>query len=226
MENFSDKVYPSITGETNKHWKNKIEEVKELGIKVIPLFLERFKKRQREEIYKALKGTPIEEIPLVHIRHDMNKKELELLEDKYNSQYFTIHESGFNYLNKWSGFEKNLFLEMNTDNRVPENVKVEEIGGFCVDLAHYQKQKDRDTIDYEYVYNRRKNQELFQCNHLSGYSFKKKEDLHFVKKKEDFDFIKQLPSFLFGEVIAIEIDNSIKEQLEYKKYILKLLNNR
>jgi hypothetical protein len=41
---------------------------------------------------------------------------------------------------------------MNTDNIVAENVKVEKIGGFCVDLAHYQKQKDMKTIDYKYIY--------------------------------------------------------------------------
>ncbi len=226
MEDFSDKVFPSITGETNKDWQKKIEEVKELNIKEIPLFLERFDKKQREKIYEVLKDTPIKEIPLVHIRHDMDKEELELLKNRYNSRYFTIHEIGFNYLKEWSGFEKDLFLEMNTDDKVAKNVKVEEIGGFCVDLAHYQKQKDRDTVDYEYVYDRRENEELFQCNHLSGYSPEKMEDLHFVEKEEDFDYIKKLPSFLFGDVIGIEIDNPIKEQLEFRRYILKLLNQR
>ena len=33
--NIEKKIYPSITGESNKDWKNKLQEVKELEIKEI-----------------------------------------------------------------------------------------------------------------------------------------------------------------------------------------------
>ncbi|MGM0439134.1 MAG: hypothetical protein ACQEP3_01715 [Patescibacteria group bacterium] len=225
MNNFSNKIYPSITGRTDEDWKNKFKEIKELEIKEIPLFLEEFSSSQRIKIYKALEKTPIESIPLVHIRHDMINDELKLLVDKYDSKYLTIHEDGFNYINEWKGFEDKLFLEMSTDDVVAENVKVEEIGGFCVDLAHYIKQKERGTIDYDYVYNRRDNKSLFRCNHLSGYSFEGMDDIHLVNSKQAFNYLKDLPEFVFGDFIAIEVDNSIKEQLKFKKYISKLLAN-
>jgi len=35
--------------------------------------------------------------------------------------------------------------------------------------------------------------------------------------------LKTLPEFLFGECIAIEADHSIAKQLEFKKYVLKML---
>ena len=159
------KFLVSITGDNDYHYKEKIEEIKIRNISEVALFLERFLLKQREDIYNKLEKSSIKEIPLVHIRDDMSREEIELLYNRYNSRYFTIHENHFDVLNKWKGFEKNLFLEMNTDDIVANNVKVEKIGGFCVDIAHYQKQKDRETIDYEYIYNRRDDKNLFKCNH-------------------------------------------------------------
>ncbi|MGM0482556.1 MAG: hypothetical protein ACQEP6_01675 [Patescibacteria group bacterium] len=154
----------------------------------------------------------------------MNKEELEFLHNSFGSIYFTIHEDHFDILDKWGEFKNNLFLEMNTDNTVADNVKVEEIGGFCIDLAHYQKEKDRKTVDYDYVYERRNNPELFKCNHLDGYSFEEMMDLHYVKSIKDLEYIKVLPEFIFGDVIGIEIDNTIKEQLHFKEQIIKMLS--
>ncbi len=218
-----EKILVSITGNTDEHYLDKLREIEKRNINRTALFLECFILEQRKNIYNELKNSQIKEIPLVHIRDDMDKSELEFLFNNYKSRYFTIHEDHFNVLSKWKGFEKNLFLEMNTDNIVAENVKVEKIGGFCVDLAHYQKQKDRKTVDYDYVYNRRKEPELFKCNHLSGYSSEKMEDLHWVNNEKDFDYLKKLPKFVFGDCLGIEINNSIEEQLKFKEYILKLI---
>jgi hypothetical protein len=214
----------SITGNSDEHYKSKIKEINERKISVVSLFLERFLSHQRDEIYKMLDKSVIKEIPLVHIRDDMKREELVFLSKKYKTQYFTIHEDHFNVISSWNGFEKKLFLEMNTDNIVAENVKVEKIGGFCVDLAHYQKQKDMKTIDYKYIYDRRYYDGFFKCNHLSGYSFSQKKDLHYVESEKDFDYLRFLPIFLFGDIISIEIDNSIKEQIIFSEYISKILS--
>ncbi len=221
-----ERILLSITGNKQEHYLDKIREVRERNINRVALFLECFKLDQRKNIYNELKKSKIKEIPLVHIRDDMDKSELDFLFNNYKSRYFTIHENHFDILYKWKGFEKNLFLEMNTDNIVADNVEVEKIGGFCIDLAHYQKQKDRETVDYEYVYQRKENKSLFKCNHLSGYSFKEMEDLHYVKNKKYFEYIKNLPEFIFGDVIAIEINNSIKDQIKFREYIEKLIENR
>jgi hypothetical protein len=213
-----------ITGETDEHYREKIEEINERQISVVALFLERFLPHQREEIYGMLENSTVKEIPLVHIRHDIKKEELILLSEKYNTQCFTIHESHFDILSSWEGFEEKLFLEMNTDNVVPDNVEVGRVGGFCVDLAHYQKQEDIKALaDYKYVYDRRHDESLFKCNHVSGYSFIEKKDLHYVDSKKDFDYLRFLPIFLFGDIMAIEVDNSIAEQVVYREHILKIL---
>ncbi len=223
MKTKEDRIILGITGDKDIHHIEKIEEVIKNKIDCVSLFLQYLPVQKREKIYKKIENSTIKEIPLVHIGKDIEKKELCFLFKKYKTRFFTIHESDFNILSKWRGFYKNLFLEMSTDNIVAKNVKVERIGGFCVDLAHYQKQKDRKTVDYQYVYDRRMKKSLFKCNHLSGYSKKEMMDLHYIKSEKDFDFLKNIPNFVFGEIMAIEVNNKIKEQIEFKKYITNLI---
>ena len=52
---------------------------------------------------------------------------------------------------------------------------------------------------------------------------RKKRDLHFVNNLKEFDYLKELPRKIFSKVIALELENSIKEQLKFKDYIVKLM---
>ncbi len=223
-EKFSRIITVSITGYRDEQWRSKLKEIEKFKISRASLFLERFTKRQRDKIYQALLKSKIKEIPLVHIRNDMARDELVFLAKKYRRPYFTIHESSFKYLDKWRGFHKNLYLEMNYDNYVSAKVKVGKVGGFCVDLAHFKAGEEKFSKDFEYVVEMRKKEQYFKCNHISGYSFARNSDIHFPKNLKDFDYLKTLPEFLFGDVMAIEVDNGIAEQLKFKDYLVKMLS--
>lgn len=218
------KIVPSITGENVEECIGKINEIKKFKLSEVALFLEKLKFSDRCLIYASLKKSGIKNIPLVHLRSDMTREEVKMLLNNYKVKYFTIHEDYFNTINNWRGFYKKLHLEMSTDNYVAPNVQVNKIGGFCVDLAHYKKQSVLNNKDYEYIHNHRKNLKLFACNHLSGYNPITNMDMHKVKSKKNFLYLNKLPSFIFGKLIAFEIDNSIEEQLSYKPYIVSLLN--
>jgi hypothetical protein len=218
------KILISITGDQEKHWKSKLEDIERYKIKEIGLFLERFTKSQRDKIYKALSESKIESIPLVHIRNDMKKEELLFLFDNFGSKYFTIHEDSFKYLEKWKGYYKYLFLEMNIDNFVSQSVRVNKIGGFCVDLAHFKIEITKWSREFEYIFERRKTDRYFKCNHLNGYSSGKNRDMHTVERLQDFEYLKTLPKFVFGDIISLETENRIKDQLEYKKYLTKMID--
>ncbi len=220
-----DKILVSITGMKDRHWKQKIKEINKLGIKKVALFLERFNENQIQQIYEAILRSRIKEIPLVHIKDDTKKEELGLLFKKYNSTYFTIHESGFDSLKNWKGFYRKLYLEMDTNNFISQSVEVKKIGGFCVDLSHFKVQLNKWTQEFEYILKRRHATHYFDCNHLNGYDPKNNDDLHTVRSLKDFDYLKTLPNFLFGDVIALEVDNSISEQLEFKKYLIEFLGD-
>lgn len=217
------KLLVGLTGWTDKHWQDKIREIKNFKLKEVAIFFEQFTKTKRLEIHNALLKTSIKEIPLVHSRDDMTKAEMLFLMKKYKTKYFTIHENHFNNLPDWYGYYKNLYLEMNYDNYVAKNVRVEKIGGFCIDFAHFKVEEEKWSKEFEYIIKYEKSK-YFACNHLSGYSQKKNLDLHAVRSEHDFDYLKALPQFIFGQVMAIEIYNSIKEQLKYQKYLKKIIH--
>jgi len=221
--NLEKSILISLTGSKERDWQSKLKEIEQLKIKRIALFLEIFDKKQRPKIYQALLNSVIKEIPLVHIKDDMTNKDLRFLQENYKTKCFNIHENHFKLLNKWKGFYKYLYLEMNYDNIVNQYVKVKKIGGFCVDLSHFKAAQDRDTIEFDYINKRKDIHRYFKCNHLNGYDFTKKIDLHTVINVKQFDYLKTLPAYLYGQYIGLEVFNSIKEQLKFKKYIINLL---
>ncbi|MFA6064416.1 MAG: hypothetical protein WCW44_06280 [archaeon] len=223
LRNLSSRIIIGLTGRSAEQVISKIKEADKLGIKEAGLFLEIVPLKERAKIYSALKKSKIQKIPLVHIRNDMEKWELDYLENEYHPKYLTIHENSFKYLTKWNGYHKKLFLEMNFDNEIPGFVDVNKIGGFCIDLSHFKSGEERWTSDFEYVIkNMTKKRPL--CNHLNGYTWKKRKDIHRVKNVSEFEYLKTLPSFVFGEKIALEMFNPIKQQLEYKKHVVNMLN--
>lgn len=219
-----NRIIVGITGINSKECISKINEIVKFKLNEAALFLEHLEKNDRDCVYAALEKSGIKNIPLVHLRSDMSREEIKMLEGVYKVRYFTIHEDHFKIINHWRGFYKKMYLEMSTDDFVAANVKVEKIGGFCVDLAHYKKQSILNNKDYKYVYDRRNILKLFACNHLSGYNPKNNMDMHSVESEKDFLYLKDLPEFVFGELIAFEINNSIKKQLNLKKHLEFLIN--
>jgi len=224
-KNLSKIFFVGLTGEKLNDLLLKINEAENFGLKDVSLFLEFFKKAERDKIYESLLASKIKNIPLVHIRHDFEKDELNFLKNKFKTKYFTIHESSFarDDIKKWKGFYKKLYLEMNFDNFVSNKVNVEKIGGFCVDLSHFKVGMEKLSRDFEYVFNKKGDIKYFDCNHLNGYNLKTNCDMHTINNLSDFDYLKTLPKFLFGKCIALETFNSVREQMEFKKYLSKIL---
>ena len=222
MKNLSKRIMPSITGFNARQLNRKIGEAEKFKLYDIPLFFERLSIKEREKVYTRLKKSSIKKIPLVHIREDMSIKELDFFKKNYQTKYFTIHEIHFKIIKKWRGFYKDLYLEMNKDNIVDQDVIVEKIGGFCVDLSHFKSAEEKWSKEFTYTLERA-DDKIFACNHLNGYSYRQNIDLHSISHYREFNYLRTLPEFLFGECIAIEADHSIAKQLEFKKYLLKFL---
>lgn len=214
-----NKIILGLTGDKNEEWQGKIDEINIYNIKTIGLFLSRLTKTQRKKIYIALEESCIEKIPLIHIRNDMDKAELKYLCNKYDNPFLTIHETSFNYLDKWKGYHNKMYLELNFNDSLEGELDLNKIGGFCIDLAHFKASHDLWTKEFDYILENRNHKGAFRCNHLSGYSIKDKVDRHSIKKLSDFDYFMDLPEFIFGEVMALEVENSLAEQMKFKKYL-------
>lgn len=225
-KSFNKRLLVSITAKKGKGWEKKLQEIKKLKINKFALFIEEIEKKDRKELYKTLESLGKIEIPLVHIRHDTDSRELKYLKNKYKTKYFTIHEFGFNILKNWKGFYKNLYLEMNYDNYIPKNVDVSRIGGFCIDISHFKLEEEFWTKEFLYILKRMSTYRYFRCNHLNGYDPIKKKHLHKITSLKQFDYLSSLPEFIFGDIIAIETYNTIKQQLKFKEHLTILLDKK
>jgi hypothetical protein len=47
--------------------------------------------------------------------------------------------------------------------------------------------------------------------------------LHDIKNEKDFEYLKDVPKFIFGDILAIEIMDTINTQTKVKKYIEKII---
>ncbi len=222
--NLKNHIYPTITAGDGYKWEDKIKEVRKLGLKEVCVFPEFIRLRERRRLYAALLETGIKNVPLVHIRDDMKKWELQFFYDNFKTRRFNFHEHSFDDLmrGEWRGWHKYLYLEYNYDNRISKLVDVKKIGGLCIDLSHLWSAKNRNAQEFA-----RCNQEVKKykvvCNHLNGYDVKKMSDLHFVKNKSELNYLKEIPKKFFGKIIVLEMYNTIEEQLRFRDYIVGLL---
>ena len=220
---FSKKIYPSLTGFTNSDWQKQLQEVNELNLTEVAVFLSAFDKKERNHLYKFLLKSSIKKVPLVHLRDDTDSTDIEFFVKNFQTECFNIHEKFFEFLHQWKGYWDKIYLEMNYDSKTEKEIDLEKIGGFCIDFSHFRTAIARGTEEAYYMY-LKKGKAKFICNHLNGYDSIKNEDKHTITDLKDFDYLTTLPKYVFGDVIALEIYNSIKEQLKFKEHLTGLLN--
>lgn len=224
MEDFNKRILLSVTGERPDQMEAKFNEINNLGIAEAALFWECHDRKTRDSLYPLLLKSNLKRIPFIHIREDVTEDEIEFFKATYKTVYFNIHEDHFKLLKNWQKNFKNLYLEMNFDGDISKEVKVRRVGGFCVDLAHFKSAIARGAKEAHYVISK-KDKMSFECNHLGGYDEELKKDVHYADSLRRFDYLTTLPKFVFGKVIALEIDNPIAEQIKFKDYIAGILNS-
>lgn len=223
MMDFKNRIFISVTGEKHADMQSKFETINSLKIKEAALFWECHSFKKREHLYPLLLKSSLRKVPFLHIREDVTQDEIKFFRERYQTVYFNIHEDHFKLLLNWKNYWKYLYLEMNFDGEIAKDVKVRRIGGFCVDLAHFKSAIARGTREAHYVISN-KDKISFSCNHLGGYDELLLKDMHYADSLRRFDYLTTLPKFVFGRVIALEIDNSIEEQLIFREYIVRKLN--
>jgi hypothetical protein len=226
--NLNKRIFVGVTctsARRNKdHWRLQLKEINLLGIKEITLFPTTLKLKERKVLYKELEQSSIKKIKLVHLRgEDFTEEELEYFYKRWKTRLFNCHDEYFdNLYKKFPKFRKNIILEPNYDGKMKNKLLPGKMGGFCIDLAHLKAAKERHKMEWDYVMQHLQDTK-FMANHLNGYSKRNKKDLHFVNNVKEFDYLKELPKKTFSKVIALELENTIKEQLKFKEYIVRMM---
>lgn len=225
------KILPAIT--TIFDWREKIEEVKSLGLEEVALFLTFVNPKERQEIFNLLKSAKVSSIPFVHLRSDHLPGELDYLIKNYHTKVFNIHtKKEYPYPADYEQYKDMIYIE-NTYEPLDEE-EVEEFAGICLDLSHLESDRLFRPAIYKH------NIGMIEkygcgCNHIgpakNNFSLIERREIkylknqhpHFLKNLSELDYLRNYPKNYFSEFAALEMENDIKEQLEAKDYISEFL---
>lgn len=224
------KILPTIVTTDKKHFL-KLKEVEKLGLEEVCFFPTNLKKEERKKFYLKLEKSSLRKIPFVHLRSDMELWELEYFIDTFGTEIFNTH-SGFDFpiSKEWLKYNEIIYIENTISFWDKEELK--NFGGICIDFSHLE---DARLIRKD-IYNKNiKIIEEFPCScaHISAIKKKAKYSPefkinyyndHYFNQLSEFDYLKNYPKKYFSKIIALELENSIEEQLKAKQYIEKLLN--
>lgn len=235
---FTKNILLGLTTTPGSDWRGKIREIDELGLKEVALFPTFLNQEDRKILYTLLEGSSLENIPHVHLRDDMEEWELDYLVNRYKTRLFNIHPYRDSVdCFRSSKYVKNIYVE-NLDYITEEfNSFVGVYSGLCVDFSHWE---DSGVIQGERSYNKFKNivdNSEIGCCHISGVRTYPDTIKHFnsgqvmkvfswhnYEKLSDFDYILKYVKYL-PDVISLELENSFKEQILARNYILKMIND-
>lgn len=222
------RILPSITsmGKTESGWRQKIAEVQSLGLKEFALFVTCLRGTQRQECFtllSELKKVHHFEIPFVHAVSEMHEDEFWFLHDNFGTERFNLHPvREFPLLHPLSAkVREKIYIENSTQDAPLCREDIEGFAGLCVDLSHLEDLKRISTQGYAEFLSMSTEYQI-GANHISavkpfptffarGAHFHSDHVLHDVK---DLAYLSTLPRHLFSDYCAIELENSLAEQVQ------------
>lgn len=230
------KILLGLTTTPDSDWHEKIREIDELGIKELALFPTFLKLEGRKELYKLLEGTSLENIPHVHLRHDMEIWELDYFVNKYKTQVFNIHsDKTVVGCYKESKYSDMIYVE--NHYHIDDDFKkaVDYYAGVCPDFSHWEDYGIIQESDSYEQFPEILKTEKIGCCHISAIrdypmilkNYLNGEDVkvfswHNFKELNEFDYLKKYLKYL-PDLISIELENSFKEQILARDYIINLI---
>lgn len=226
-------LYPSLTSTDKNKININFDQINKLNIDTICLFLTCLEKEERNSLYQKLKQSSIINIPFVHLRSDMDELEMEYLINNFNTKVFNIHSLKIHPLTyDLSKYKNKIFVENTLGKFDEETIKL--FAGICIDFSHLEHYR----ITEEETYNKLISQiEKYpcKCGHVSAIKQTPFFDERIQKFHHDFHFIDKGASLnkdapwteieyvfkynkYFPQYLALELENTIEEQLEIIKY--------
>jgi len=210
-------------------WREKIKEIKKLGLRKVAIFPTCLGKTEKQEMYRLLTEAGIKEIPFVHIRTDMKLKELDYLVDNFKTKAFNIHPEKLHpMLHDYSKYKDIIYVENVWPLFKEEEAK--NLAGICLDISHLENDKRLNPEIFGKIVKMLKKYPV-GCNHISAITetavFDEDDNkdifaVHYFEDLSEFDYLKSYPKKYFSNFIAMELENSLKEQLKAIDYILNL----
>lgn len=226
-------ILPTITT-TNDDWPKQIKEAGQLGLKQLAFFPTGLDFAARQKAYQALEKSGLTEIPFVHLRHDIKGSEIAFFIKRWQTRVFNFHATvDYGALDvSCNQYRKKIYLENTILPWSP--AEVEDCAGICIDFSHLEAARLADPAVYAQDI-KIIEKHFCGCAHASAVKpdkfFRPRTnsylyDSHRLKGLSELDYLKRYPSSYFPAYIAIELENSLAEQLEAKKYISHILKSK
>ncbi len=221
-------ILPGLTTLTD--WQGKIKEIEKLKLKEVAMFLTGLDHKKRLMLYKKLEKTGLKRIPHIHLRSDMKESEISYLIKMYKTKFFNIHpRPRFLPFLKFKKYKNKLFVE--NLREIDDNFYkfLNQTAGLCIDFSHWEDfgalQHNKGYEKFPQIAEHYK----IGCCHISAVNKNSKNSNkndertysnHFFKSLKEFDYLKKYKKY-FPKYISLELENTLEEQLEVKKYIEK-----
>lgn len=227
-------ILPTITTTNRSDWREKCDEISFNKIKEACVFPTTLNIKERKELYGRLEKTSLERIPFVHLRSDMEEWELEYFISHYHTKIFNTHSRKEHpFVHNLSKFTSYIFIE-NVFTAFDEE-EIQECAGVCIDFSHLENDRKKDRERYNYFLKIIKKYPR-GCGHLSSvrnvkhidenakvfHAKASRYDSHWLGELCELDYIIRYKSIL-PPIIALELENPIKRQLEAKEYVERRL---
>jgi hypothetical protein len=216
------KILPTITTTSRKpgiDWRSLIAEANQLGLTEICFFPTDIPRPERDEAYRLLEQSSIRHIPFVHLRSDMGSDEIEYLASQFGTTLFNLHsEHQYPLTHDLSTWKTKIYLE--TQTLFFDTSELIYYAGICPDFSHLEhfRLSRPDLYESHLALMRKK---VLGCGHISAW---RKDDPdwednpHQMKSLSDLDYLPFYREF-FPPLMALELENTIAEQLEAKAYL-------
>lgn len=223
------KIYISIVS-VGYSWEKLLKEANDLNLKEIVFFFTGTDKNERKKVYKALESSSINSLPFVHLRSDTEVEEVGYLIKRFKTKKFNIHSKNTKHPmeNDISKYKSVVYVENTHDywnGAVFQKDDVVDWAGVCVDIAHLETEKRLNEKSYEKTLKTIRGSEV-GCNHISPFKTKNLRAGHLLEDLSELDYLKSYPMYIFSDTIALEMTNSIKEQLKAREYIIDLFKDK
>jgi hypothetical protein len=220
-------------------WKAMLAEVADLGLNRVALFITGLDHKSRLECYSilaSLKQRQNLSLPFVHARADMQPEEYHWLMEEMGTQVFNLHTPSFLYPHPLlpAELKQRICLENSclTPDRSLTRSSFDGFAGICLDLSHLEDARRRHPQEYLGLIDLLT--EIPVCaNHISAIpnqprsrdlSGKPAFDDHRLLAECEIDYAATYPPNYFGQYVALELINPIREQLFLAKRLRDLIN--
>ncbi len=229
----SASILYGLTANPLTDWHGEIIKMAGLKIDTLALFLRDLPLESRRALYRDLEAAPPRSIPFVQLAADVEEWELRYLVAKYQTESFSLpaSDTAFAFAGALAEPLPRMYIENPT--RIKDTPLFNEsscgrihLSGVCLDTAALERNRVSDPKGYETVI-----RVLDHCSIGAAIISPVSESLlaRFAKPSKRLDSLKQLrylshlPPSYFGEMIALNIENTFEEQVEIRAYLCALL---